>query len=100
MVMVMFTWEILFLVTRSVCRSLLYSVFQPACVNMPQYTSSIWGPTCDGLDCIMEQVFLPELGIGDWMIFPDMGAYSISIASTFNGMPKSRVYYTAQEFYW
>lgn len=30
---------------------------------------------------------LPELQIGDWLIWKDMGAYSIAVATTFNGFP-------------
>lgn len=66
----------------------------------PLYTSSVWGPTCDGLDCIREEVELPELDAGDWIIFKDMGAYTMSAASTFNGMPKPRCYYIINETYW
>ena len=51
------------------------------------YESSVWGPTCDGLDCILETTKLPELEVGDWMYFKDMGAYTMASASTFNGMP-------------
>ena len=30
---------------------------------------SIWGPTCDSMDCVMEKCVLPELEIGDWLYF-------------------------------
>lgn len=30
---------------------------------------------------------LPEIQIGDWLIWKDMGAYSIALATTFNGFP-------------
>lgn len=29
--------------------------------NEPQFASSVWGPTCDGLDCIMKECYLPEV---------------------------------------
>lgn len=64
------------------------------------YTSSLWGPTCDGLDCISEKTELPELNVGDWLIFRDMGAYTISAATTFNGMAKPACYYSIQEKFW
>lgn len=47
--------------------------------------SSIWGPTCDAMDCILPTCHLPKLNIGDWIIFENMGAYTLSAASTFNG---------------
>jgi len=60
------------------------------------YTSSIWGPTCDGLDKICEEVVLPELYDGDWIVFKDMGAYTLAAGSCFNGMPKPKLYYVAE----
>lgn len=51
------------------------------------YTSSVWGPTCDGLDQVLERVELPELFTGDWLLFNNMGAYTLCAASEFNGMP-------------
>ena len=37
------------------------------------YSSSIWGPTSDGLDQIVERCNLPEMHVGGWMLFEDMG---------------------------
>ena len=35
---------------------------------------SIWGPTCDGIDCITPSCTLSEtLDVGDWLYFDDMG---------------------------
>ena len=67
---------------------------------MPRYTSSVWGPTCDGLDCISEKEELPELEVGDWLIYRDMGAYTLSAASGFNGMPKPNCFYSVREASW
>lgn len=50
--------------------------------------SSVWGPTCDGMDCILKACYLPSLNVGDWIVFENMGAYTISAASTFNGFEK------------
>lgn len=54
----------------------------------PVVKSSIWGPTCDSLDCIMKTCDLPSLNVGEWFMFENMGAYTISAASTFNGFQK------------
>ena len=55
--------------------------------------SSVWGPTCDGLDCIVPKVQLPRLQVGDWLYFRNMGAYTIAASSNFNGMKSvDRVY--------
>uniref|UniRef100_A0A2K6K7X0 Ornithine decarboxylase n=1 Tax=Rhinopithecus bieti TaxID=61621 RepID=A0A2K6K7X0_RHIBE len=57
------------------------------------YSSSIWGPTCDGLDWIVERCDLPEMHVGDWMLFENMGAYTVAAASTFSGFQRSVIYY-------
>lgn len=54
-------------------------------MEMQTYSSSIWGPTCDGLDCVMRNIQLPELEIGTWMYFENMGAYTVCAAASFNG---------------
>jgi len=68
--------------------------------NEPRYTCSLWGPTCDGLDCVVKECRLPELDVGDWLVFTDMGAYTMSAASTFNGMPKPKCYHVMSELQW
>ncbi|KAF2237561.1 hypothetical protein EV356DRAFT_529892 [Viridothelium virens] len=51
---------------------------------------SIWGPTCDGIDCIAESCYLPDiLDRGDWLYFEDMGAYTKCSATRFNGFTDS-----------
>jgi ornithine decarboxylase len=47
--------------------------------------STLYGPTCDGLDCLKTDVSLPELAVGDWIYWPKMGAYTLVGASVFNG---------------
>ncbi|KAJ1975696.1 Ornithine decarboxylase [Dimargaris verticillata] len=58
------------------------------------YDSSLWGPTCDSIDCIAAACRLPQLDVGDWLYFPDMGAYTVCAASQFNGFQTSPVVYT------
>ncbi|XP_032256387.1 ornithine decarboxylase-like isoform X1 [Phoca vitulina] len=57
------------------------------------YSTSIWGPTCDGLDRIVERCDLPEMHVGGWMVFENMGAYTVAAASTFNGFQRPTIYY-------
>ncbi|KAJ1926844.1 Ornithine decarboxylase [Tieghemiomyces parasiticus] len=54
----------------------------------------VWGPTCDGIDCINESARLPTLEVGDWLVYHNMGAYTICAASQFNGFQIPRVIYT------
>jgi len=57
--------------------------------------SSVWGPTCDSIDLVTESAFLPrDLGVGDWLLWENMGAYTICAASQFNGFKTSQVRYT------
>ena len=51
---------------------------------------SIWGPTCDGIDCIAESwTNTQTLDVGDWLYFEDMGAYTKCSATKFNGFTDS-----------
>lgn len=68
--------------------------------NSTLYSSSIWGPTCDGLDQVIENILLPELKLGDWLIFENMGAYTLPVASPFNGFPIPKVHIVADEDIW
>lgn len=52
---------------------------------------SVWGPSCDGLDCVVAAARLPPLAVGEWLVFRDMGAYTLPIASPFNGFPVAGV---------
>ena len=75
----------------------------PALYNMASRElqhSSVWGPTCCGQDCILKSCWLPELNIGQWLYSDDMGAYTCSISSTFNGFaPPYMVYVIATHEY-
>ena len=57
------------------------------------FMSSVWGPSCDGEDCVLPEVELPDLEIGAWLFFRNMGAYTLAAGSTFNGMPRPRVHH-------
>lgn len=43
------------------------------------------GPTCDSMDIVSEQEWLPNLNIDDRVVFKSAGAYTTVYASTFNG---------------
>ncbi|KAJ3914197.1 ornithine decarboxylase [Lentinula edodes] len=61
----------------------------------PVCTSSVWGPTCDSIDCVCPKTELPTgLRVGDWLAFDNMGAYTVCAASQFNGFEVSNVVYT------
>ena len=66
------------------------------------FMSVLWGPTCDSLDKVHDGVQLPEMAVGDWLLFKDMGAYTCSAASEFNGFVKPTFHFvvslTAESF--
>jgi ornithine decarboxylase len=56
----------------------------------PDTPSTLFGPTCDGLDTIVREFPLPEIEMGDFVAFPNMGAYSLAGATDFNGIQVTR----------
>lgn len=58
----------------------------------PLFMSSLWGPSCDGLDQVVDHCLLPELDVGDWIIFESMGANTLGEPSTFSEFQKPPVY--------
>ena len=56
----------------------------------------IFGPTLDGGDAVCRCEGLPELQVGDRLLWLGMGAYSTSNTTHFNGFPPAQyVYYTS-----
>ncbi|CAI7875480.1 unnamed protein product [Closterium sp. NIES-54] len=53
--------------------------------------STVFGPTCDGSDTILRDVWLPRLDLDDWLVFPKMGAYTQAAGSSFNGFVTSDI---------
>lgn len=56
---------------------------------------SVWGPTCDGMDCVCRATPLPEdMQPGrDWLFFPDRGMRSGADATNFNGLKPLDLFY-------
>jgi diaminopimelate decarboxylase len=48
------------------------------------YTSTVWGPTCDGLDRVCRDIPLPRLERDDWLVFPNLGCPG-GLGTAFNG---------------
>ena len=66
----------------------------------PLTPCSIWGPTCDGIDVIKEEVMMPRMDIGDWLMWKDMGAYTLAAAGTFNGFPVPKIHTAIPHHNW
>jgi ornithine decarboxylase len=59
----------------------------------PVMRSSLWGQTCDGMDCLMRKAVMPKMEIGDHLVCHTMGAYTTAAGSNFNGFESpDRVY--------
>ena len=60
---------------------------------------SLWGPTCDSGDCVAKSIMFREaLRIGDWLYFEEMGAYTSSCGTLFNGFTSQHeVVYVSSE---
>jgi len=64
-----------------------------------EYKCTVFGPTCDSMDCIAKDILLPELEIGEWLYFKCMGAYTTAAASPFNGFKSHpTTFYIQSEF--
>jgi ornithine decarboxylase len=54
--------------------------------------ATIWGNTCDGLDMIIDNIFIDKPEIGNILKWSNMGSYSVvSASSCFNGFKKARI---------
>ena len=56
-----------------------------------KHTSTFWGTTCDSIDKLIDNHPIEELNIGDFLIFDNFGAYSITITSHFNGFTSRQI---------
>jgi diaminopimelate decarboxylase len=73
----------------------------PECstTNKQLFESTLWGPTCDSVDVVIDRCLMERLKVGDWLVFDDMGFYSISVSTEFNGMPRPHMLYVVGEKY-
>ncbi|XP_063685988.1 ornithine decarboxylase-like [Bolinopsis microptera] len=52
-----------------------------------------WGPTCDSSDRLIDGYHVPGIKRGDWIVFPDLGAYCSNIMTTFNGFAHPKMHF-------
>lgn len=57
------------------------------------FKTCIFGPTCDSMDKVCDNVRLPQMNVGDWLYFPEFGAYTLSASSSFNGFGTQNFHY-------
>lgn len=47
--------------------------------------SIIWGCSCNSKDKIIDERMMPDMEMGDWLVFKNMGAYTTNVSTNFNG---------------
>lgn len=79
----------------------MFCVFQMSLtLDEPVFSSSLWGPSCDPLDQVVEHCLLPELAVGDWLIFSNMGTSGQEGPATLSDTDQPPVYYTISTDDW
>jgi ornithine decarboxylase len=53
--------------------------------------SVLTGPTCDSIDVVAEDISLPPMQIGDFLLGHEMGAYTAATSTEFNAIPRTQV---------
>lgn len=75
-------------------------ILQKKLTSSPNGNKSVylWGPVC-AADLVGKSstADLPELDLGDWLLYENMGAYSCMVWMPFNGFPKPKVHYFLHE---
>ncbi|XP_038568137.1 antizyme inhibitor 1-like isoform X2 [Micropterus salmoides] len=77
------------------------AVHKNTSLESPVFSSSLWGPSGDDLDQVVEHCLLPEINVGDWLMFTQAGAYSMGqplCAAT--DSPPPPVYYVISSRDW
>lgn len=64
------------------------------------FSSSLWGPSKDDLDQVLERCLLPELNVGDWLLFSSAGDNSLRATFTNADELEPPVFYTITEYDW
>lgn len=70
-----------------------------AAPTQEQVPCTVWGPTCDGLDCVCRMTPLPDdMEPGrDWLFFPDVGIRGGADATDFNGLKPLDLFYRIRQ---
>lgn len=76
------------------------SLLQKPSADQPLYSSSLWGPAVDGCDPVAEGLWLPQLHVGDWLVFDNMGAYTMDTKSLLGGTQAYRITYAMSRLAW
>ena len=78
----------------------LPSPLQTPCPEHPAQSSSLQGPPGRAEERIADGLELPELRVGDWLVFEDMGAYTVPASSPLGGCPQPQITYAMSRVAW
>ncbi|NXU16999.1 AZIN2 inhibitor, partial [Pardalotus punctatus] len=70
------------------------------CPEHPWHSSSLRGPPGQAEDRIADGLELPQLHVGDWLVFGNMGAYTITTSSLLGAGPQPQVTYAMSRMAW
>lgn len=73
------------------------SLLKETSAEEPLFSSSLCGSSNDGLDQVLESCLLPELSVGDWMVFKQTGANSLVVMG--ESAPPVHYIIAAQDWY-
>ena len=75
------------------------SVYKNILNDKQYFKASIAGATCDSNDFILRNYYMPELNIGEHLIFRNMGSYSKTCAVAFNGIPLPKTIFVSTKLW-
>ena len=76
------------------------SLLQKPSTDQPLYCSSLRGPVANGCDSVAEGLWLPQLQVGDWLVFENMGAYTVGMGSLLKGAQTRHITYAMSRVAW
>ncbi|NXD84286.1 AZIN2 inhibitor, partial [Halcyon senegalensis] len=80
--------------------SLTFSPLQRPCPEQPLHSSTLRGPPGPAGDRITDGLELPQLQVGDWLIFEDMGAYTVPTTAPLGAGPQPHITYAMSRLAW
>ncbi|KAL1440861.1 hypothetical protein MTO96_009159 [Rhipicephalus appendiculatus] len=70
-----------------------YRPLDPPYERPLEVLTTLWGATCNPMDCILSKVPFFEVSVDEWLLMDNMGAYTLVLACGFNGFPMPEVHY-------
>ncbi|XP_077973548.1 antizyme inhibitor 2-like [Styela clava] len=81
-----------FLSLYALPRELKYFFMSESIEKRSTANSKLWGPVMTCIDKVIDNIILPELEIGDWIFWRNMGVYSFACSTRFCGFGTKSFY--------